>query len=112
MKRYSTLDLRLGPQLVLAAAGAAIMAAMPAHALMACKINTEAKNVPIYDRPGGAEMRRTDVDPTWIGGPGLTAHQKDGNGDMELWVEVKDKAGAPVGFFKLGEGGAGCSGGL
>lgn len=112
MKRHGAQVLGLGLQLALVATVAAVIAPTSAEAMLVCTVNADAKNIPVYDRPGGAEVRRVDVDPKWTGGAGLPAHEQDGQGMMEMWVEVKDAAGAVVGFFKLGDGGAGCRGGF
>ena len=111
MPDYKPRQLRMALQLGLMTSAFVQLATAPASALLVCKVNADAKNVPLYDRPGGAELRRVDVDPTWKGGPGMTAHQTGGQ-IMEMWIEVKDKTDGVVGFFKLGDGGAGCSGGL
>lgn len=102
----------LGLQLVAVATGAVALAPTPAQALLVCTVNADAKNIPIYDKPGGAEVRRADADPAWKSGASQPAHAQGGEGMMEMWVEIQDQSGAAVGFAKVGDGAAVCKGGF
>ena len=97
-------------QLGLIATGVSALAPAPAQAILTCTINADAKGIPFYDKPGGAEVRRADADPAWKAGAAQPAHEKGNDGMMEMWIEVHDASGASVGFVKVGDGGAGCSG--
>lgn len=97
-------------QLGLIAAGVSTLAPAPALAILTCTINADAKGIPVYDKPGGAEVRRADADPAWKAGAAQPAHEKGADGMMEMWIEIHDASGATVGFVKVGDGGAACSG--
>lgn len=108
MGRIAGLSLQLGA----VAAAAVALATAPAHALLVCTVNADAKNIPIYDKPGGAEVRRADADPAWKSGPAQPAHEQGGAGMMEMWIEIQDASGGVVGFAKVGDGSAACKGGF
>ncbi len=97
-------------QLGIFAAATLALAPTQVEAMLVCTINAEAKSIPIYDKPGGAEVRRADVDPAWKSGSSQPAHGQGGDSMMEMWVEIQDQTGAPVGFVKVGDGSAVCKG--
>ena len=70
------------------------------------------RTIPIYDKPGGAEVRRADADPAWKSGSAQPAHEQGSEGMMGMWVEIQDASGATVGFAKVGDGSAVCTGGF
>lgn len=107
-RRIAGLILQLGAVV----AGVVALAPVPAHALLVCTINSDAKNIPIYDKPGGAEVRRADADPVWRSGAAQPAQEQGGEGMMEMWIEIQDASGGVVGFAKVGDGSAVCKGGF
>lgn len=110
MSKRSLRSVGLGLQLAIVAAATMALAPTRALALLVCTVNAEAKNIPIYDKPGGAEVRRADADPSWKNGPSQPAHGQGSEGMMEMWVEIQDSSGAVVGYAKVGDGSAVCKG--
>jgi hypothetical protein len=107
---------KLVPQMVcglVVLGGLAALAAAPAGAVMNCKLNPEARNVPLYDKPGGEIVRNVDVAADWSSEHGVfTSVGSSAGGDASLWVRVKDAQGAAVGYLSVTSGGVACGGGF